>query len=132
MSQENIDLYFEAKDRLAAEDHDGFSRLLHPDVTATNVGWPEPGPFVGRAALVAQLEGIGTEFEEQCYTDVEVVAEHDDWMVLTYRWWVRGSGSGVETHLDIAVAYRVKDAQLIELHWRWTREAALEAAGLSE
>jgi hypothetical protein len=109
VSQENIDLYFEAKDRLAARDRDGISRLIHRDVTATVAASPEPGPFVGRDALVAQLERLGIEFDEQRYTDIEVVAERDDWTVLTYRWWVRGSESGVETHADIAVAYRVKD-----------------------
>ena len=41
-------------------------------------------------------------------------------------------GSGVETHADIAVAYRVKDDQVVEVHWQATREDALEAAGLSE
>ena len=132
MSQENIDLYFEAKDRLAARDRDGISRLIHPDVTATVAASPEPGPFVGRDALVAQLERLGIEFDEQRYTDVEVVAERDDWTVLTYRWWVRGSRSGVETHADIAVAYRVKDDQVVEVHWQATRAEALEAAGLRE
>ncbi len=132
MSKENIDVYFEAKDRLAARDHDGFSRLLHPDVTATVADFPEPGPFVGRDAVVAQLERLGIEFDEQRYTEVQVVAERDDWTVLTYRWWVRGSESGVETHADVAVAFRVKDDQLLEVHWQATREEALEAAGLSE
>jgi ketosteroid isomerase-like protein len=130
MSRKNVEVYFEAKDRLAARDHDGFSRLVHPDVTATVEGMPEPGPFVGREALVAQLERLGIEFGEQRYTDIEVVAERDDWTVLTYRWWVRGSASGVETHADIAVAFRVKDDQVIEVHWQATREEALEAARL--
>ena len=53
MSQENIDLYFEAKDRLAARDHDGIARLIHPDVKGRRWRSPrEPGPFVGRDALV--------------------------------------------------------------------------------
>jgi hypothetical protein len=83
MSQENIKLYFEAKD------HEGFSRLVHPDATVTVLGLPEPGPFLG-------------------------------------------SESGVETHADVIVAYRVKDRQLFEVHWLGTREEALEAAGLQE
>ena len=52
--------------------------------------------------------------------------------MLTYRWHVRGTASGVETDAPVAVAFRVEDAQLIEIHWRPTREDALEAAGLSE
>ena len=132
MSRENVELYFEAKDRLAVEDHEGFAHLLHPEVTATVVGLPEPGPFVGRDALIAQLEGLGAEFDAQRYTDIDVVADRDGWIVLTYRWHVRGTASGVETEAPVAVAFRVEDAQLIEVHWRPTREDALAAAGLSE
>ena len=60
MSQENVEVYFAAKERLAAGDHDGFARLLHPDITATVMGLPEPGPFLGRDAVLAQLEGLAS------------------------------------------------------------------------
>ena len=132
MSQESIDIYFAAKDLLAARDHDGFARLVHPRVKATVFNLPEPGPFVGRDALVARLEGLGIEFDEQRYSDVEVVADHDGWIVLTYQWSIRGSRSGVDVDADITVAFRVQDSQLIEVHWRDTRDEALEAAGLRE
>ena len=59
MSRENVELYFEAKDRLAAEDHEGFALLLHPEVTATVVGLPEPGPFVELHPVVAQRLEVG-------------------------------------------------------------------------
>jgi hypothetical protein len=130
MSQKNVDVYFAAKDRLAARDHDGFARLLHRDVIATITNFPEPGPFVGRDALVARLEGLAIEFDGQRYSDVEIVADRDDWIVLTYQWSVQGSRSGVGVDADIAVAFRVKDGQLIEVHWRESCEEALEAVGL--
>ena len=133
MSQENVDLYLEARDRLVAEDFDGFARLLHPEVSTTALeGWPEPGPHHGRDAVRAALERIVAEFDEQRFTDTEVVVEHDDWTVIAYRWRVRGSGSGLETHFDLVVAFRVIDAQLIEMHFRWTADDALDAAGLRE
>jgi ketosteroid isomerase-like protein len=132
MSQENVDIYFAAKDRRAAGDHDGFARLLHPDVTATVIGLPEPGPFVGRDAVLAQLERLGLEFDGQRYSDVEIVADRDSWIVLTYRWSVRGSRSGVDVDAPVRVAFRVKDSQLIEVHWRETLDDALQAAGLRE
>jgi ketosteroid isomerase-like protein len=132
VSQAEIDLYFAAKDRLAAEDHEGFSKLLHPDVVATVLGWPEPGPFVGRDALVAQLEGLGIEFDGQRYSEIEVVADRDGWIVLTYVWSVRGAHSGVDVDVDVAVAFRVNDEQLVEVHWRGTRDEAFAAAGLLE
>jgi hypothetical protein len=132
MSQENVDVYFAAKDRLAVGGHDGFARLLHRDVVATVANFPEPGPFLGRDAVVAQLEGLAIEFDGQRYADVEIIADRDDWIVLTYRWLVRGSRSGVGVDADVAVAFRVKDRQLIEVHWRESRDEALAAAGLGE
>src|SRR5215204_31549 len=132
MSQENVDVYFAAKDRLAVGDHDGFARLLHRDVIATVANFPEPGPFLGRDALVAQLEGLAIEFDGQRYADVDIIADRDNWIVLTYRWSVRGSRSGVGVDADVAVAFRVKDRQLIEVHWRESRDEGLAAAGLGE
>jgi hypothetical protein len=95
MLQENVEVYFAAKDRLAAGDHDGFTRLLPPDVTAAGTNFPEPGPFLGRDALIARLEGLAIEFDAQRYSDVESIADRDDWIGLTYRWSVQGSRSGV-------------------------------------
>jgi hypothetical protein len=63
-------------------------------------------------------------------TDVEVVADGGDWVVVAYRWHVRGASSGITTHFDVATAIRVKDDRFIEWHNPWSRDDALEAAGL--
>ena len=65
-------------------------------------GWPEPGPFVGRDAALAEVERL-IEWGEIRFTDIDVVADEGDWVVVAYRWHVRGAGSGIETHLDVAV-----------------------------
>jgi ketosteroid isomerase-like protein len=105
---------------------------MHPEITATAVpGWPEPGPFVGRDAALAETKRL-TEWGENRYTDIDVVADEGDWVVVAFRWHVRGAGSGIATQLDVAVAVRVKEGRIIEWHNRWSRDEALEAAGLSE
>jgi hypothetical protein len=133
MAQRNVDLFLEAADRLTAGDLDGFATLLHPEVTSSGVeGWPEAGPFVGVDAVVGEFRHIVAEFEEQRFTDLETVAQHGNWSVVAYRWHVRGSGSQIEVHFDFAVAYRVSDDRLVELHFRRSRESALQAAGLGQ
>jgi N-acetylglutamate synthase-like GNAT family acetyltransferase len=127
----SAEVFLEAASRLTAGDFDGFAELLTPDVTTSGVeGWPEPGPFTGRDAVVRQFRRIVADFEAQRFSDFEVVAEERDWSVLEYRWHVRGVGSQAETHFDFAVAVRVNDAHLAEMHFRRTREGALAAAGM--
>jgi hypothetical protein len=41
-------------------------------------------------------------------------------------------GSGLATHFDVVVAVRLKERRIIEWHSRWSRDEALEAAGLKE
>jgi ketosteroid isomerase-like protein len=131
MSQENVDLVLESF-RLDPNDVEARAAFMHPEITATAVpGWPEPGPFVGRAAVLAEATRL-TDWGENRLTDIDVVADEGDWVVVAYRWHVRGAGSGISTHFDVVTAIRVKEGRFIEWHNRWTRDEALGAAGLSD
>jgi ketosteroid isomerase-like protein len=134
MSEENVGLVLGYL-RLAEGgdvDIEGIAALMHPEITATATpGWPEPGPFVGRDAALAEVKRL-IDWGEVRFTDIEVLADEGDWIVVAYRWHVRAAGSGIETHLDVAVAVRVKEGRVIEWHNRWSRDEALEAAGLAE
>jgi SnoaL-like domain len=131
MSQENVELVLESF-RLDPNDSEARAALFHPEITATAApGWPEPGPFVGRDAVLAEFKRL-TEWGEIRFTDIDVVADQGDWVVVAYRWHVHGAGSGIATHIDVVSAIRVKQGRFIEFHNRWTRDEALEAAGLSE
>ena len=132
MSQENVELVLEYLRRAEAIDLEAIAARTHPQIRGTAArGWPEPGPFVGRDAALAEFKRL-TEWGENRFTDIDVVADEGDWVVIAYRWQVRAAGSGIETHFDVAAAVRVKDALVIEWHNRWSREEALEAAGLGE
>jgi ketosteroid isomerase-like protein len=132
MSQENVEIVLESLRRAEANDMEGSAALMHPQIRGSAVrGWPEPGPFAGRDAVLAETKRL-LEWGENRFTDIDVVADEGDWVVVAYRWHVRGAGSGIETHFDVATAVRVKDALIIEWHNRWTRDEALEAAGLEE
>jgi ketosteroid isomerase-like protein len=132
MSQENVEIVLESLRRAEANDVEGGAALMHPEITATSVpGWPEPGPFVGRDAALAETKRL-IEWGENRFTDIDVVADEGDWVVAAFRWHVRGAGSGIATHFDVAAAVRVKEGRVIEWHNRWSRDEALEAAGLAE
>jgi len=129
MSGRNLEIVLESMRTFVAGDF-GRVELWHPDcrITAPE-GWPEQGPFVGRDAVMAQFERLGADFGEQTL-DVTTTSARDDWVVVEFEWSTRGSSSGAETQLEMAAAFRVQEGQLIEGHYRWSRAAALEAAGL--
>jgi len=124
------ELFLEAAGRLTAGDYAGFAELLHPEITTSGVeDWPEPGPFHGRSAVLEQFKRIVADFDEQRFSDFEVLAEEGAWSAVGYRWHVRGAGSQAETHFDFAVAVRAADGLLAEMHFRRTRAGALAAMG---
>jgi ketosteroid isomerase-like protein len=95
-------------------------------------GWPEPGPFNGRDAIARQFERLASDWEEHHFENLDLAAKPGNWVIVTFQWHTRGVGSGLETQFDLAGAYRVGEGQIVEAHFRWTRDEALEAAGLSE
>src|SRR5215207_3904616 len=110
MSRENVELVLESLRLAEADDVEGGAALMHPEITATAVpGWPEPGPFLGRDAALAESKRL-TDWGENRFTDIDLVADEGDWVVVAYRWHVRGAGSGIATHFDVATAVRVKEA----------------------
>ena len=64
MSQENVEVvrtYFEFWN---AGDMEGVRELYHSDaVMQAMPDWPEPGPFVGRDAVVEQLSRVRAAFD---------------------------------------------------------------------
>jgi len=133
MSQENVAIVLEGFRRFEAFDFDGATTLWHPHSRVTGPeGWPEPGPFEGRAAVIGQFRRLAADWGQHGISNVEVVADRAGWVVVTFRWEVQGGKSGAATAANLAGAYRVHDHQIIEAHFRWTPDQALEAAGLSE
>jgi ketosteroid isomerase-like protein len=133
MSRENVELVRRTFPLIEAYDFEQWAALWHPESRATApAGWPEPGPFVDRDEIVRQFERITADWEEHHFEDIELAADSGDWVVFTYRWCARGRTSGIDTHFDLAVASLVQDDRIVEAHFRWNREEALEAAGLTE
>jgi ketosteroid isomerase-like protein len=132
MSRENVEVVLEGLRLAEANDLEGMGALMHPDISGSAArGWPESGPFLGREAALAETKRL-LEWGENRFTDIRVVADEGDWVVVEYKWQVRGEGSGIETQFDVAAAVRVKGARIIEWHNRWSRSEALKAAGLRE
>jgi ketosteroid isomerase-like protein len=134
MSQENVELVQESIRRFTPGDLDWWAELWHPATCLDPPeGWPEPGPFVGLEVVKRQFDrAFGEVWKGFRFSDITVVADAGDWVVLTYRVHTRGASSGLDADFDFAAAYRIDDGLISEMRARWNAEDALEAAGLLE
>ena len=113
------------------EDFDAMGRNWSDDVLVSGPeGWPEVGPFVGRAAVRGQFERLTSDFASHRFRDVNVVRDDGEWVVLGFLWDVSGAESGATITSSLAASYRLRDGKLTEAHFRWTAEEALAAAGI--
>jgi len=130
MSRENVEIALEAL-RQFVEDGPDPDRWHEDGLLTAPDGWPEPGPFRGKAAINTQFERLVRDYSEFGFSDVEVIAESEDWVVIAFRWHTRGTLSGVAGAAEMAVAFKLRAGRFAEAHYRWQRQDALEAAGLS-
>jgi len=63
---------------------------------------------------------------------VEQIDARDDKIIAVFRVSGRAKLSGVETDLTYAALYTFRDGKIAQGREYWTRDEALEAAGLSE
>ncbi|MEK6272991.1 MAG: nuclear transport factor 2 family protein [Actinomycetota bacterium] len=132
MSQENVEFVLRRFEEFEADGGPNPESWHEDGVLTAPDGWPEPGPFKGRAAIMRQFERLVGDFSDFHSTNVEVIAEADDWVVIAFRWHTRGAQSGIAGTWEMTAAFRLKDGRFIEAHYRWERQEALEAAGLRE
>jgi ketosteroid isomerase-like protein len=133
MSQDNVEIVRELFQLFNPAEIDQFAEHWHPDsVVTAPEGWPEPGPFVGRDAVMRQFKRIFADVSEYRFEKLRILAVRDDWVVIAWHWHTRGATSGIDAEFDFAQANRFVDGKIIEAHFRWRPEDAFQAAGLSE
>jgi ketosteroid isomerase-like protein len=134
MSQENVELALRALDAFDRRDVDAFVAHLSPDVVFEEN--PElPGlraVYHGRAevrewmaAVLEVLEGLEVEV-------AEIRELGDDRVFSETVMAARGRGSGVPVELRFWMVLWFAEGKITRRQVSWTRDEALEAAGLSE
>ena len=136
MSQENIDAILKAVEALNRRDADAFVAGVSPDVAwETN---PElvglGGIYRGRAGVREFFEHLfGLETWESIQVEVEEITEaSDDRVLVGLLAKARGRGSRVPTDLRLWQVFWFAEGLITRRQAYWTRQEALEAAGLSE
>src|SRR4051794_1844508 len=107
MSQENVEIVRAAFEAWNARDMDAHRELHDPGVIVrTPEGWPEPGPFVGREAVVRQFEQLRDTWDADASEPISDFMDAADRVVVRMIW--RGVGHGPESNMEFTVVFTVR------------------------
>jgi ketosteroid isomerase-like protein len=110
---------------------DALREQYHPDVIVrAPAGWPEPGPFVGREAVMRQFEQMRETWDADALEPISGFIDATDHVLVRFIW--RGAGSGPEANLEMTWVGTIRKAKIAFLDFFWDHPEALEAVGLSE
>jgi ketosteroid isomerase-like protein len=112
-------------------DMDALREYFDPDVIMRMPeGWPEPGPYVGREAVMRQLEQQRETWDADAFELISDFIDAGDRVAVRFIW--RGAGHGPELNLEATGVYTVRKGRIFGLEHLWDHAEALEDMGLSE
>ena len=135
MSKENVGVVQAATDAFARDGVDGWLEYFTDDVDyrAAEGAIDDRGPIHGKDALRAYAEDWTEMFDDVRFEPVEVIDAGDDTVIAVVRISGRPKGTSAEAlTLSVAGVNTIRDGKIARSREYWTREEALEAAGLSE
>ena len=134
MSQENLDLALAMADAFNRGDLDAALADCADDIDyrAVEGALDDQGPIQGKDALRAYVQDWIDTFDQLKVEPLEVIDVGEDQVIAVLRNSGRAKLSGVETDLTYAALYTIRDGKIAQGREYWTKEQALQAAGLSE
>jgi ketosteroid isomerase-like protein len=131
MSEENVEIVRRGFEVWNTGDMDALRELYDPGIVWRPAeGWPEPGPYVGREAVMRQLEQLRRTWDGDTLEPIDDFIDAGDRVVVRIIW--RGAGQGPELNMELTGVYAVRDERIIGIEFFWDHADALEAAGLRE
>ena len=131
MSQENVEIVRAGFEAWNTGDVGAVRELFDPDAIMRTVeGWPEPGPYVGRDAVMRQLEQQRETWDADAFEPITDFIGAADRVVVRFTW--RGAGHGPDLDMEITGVYTVRKGKIFAIEHFWDHAEALEAVGLSE
>ena len=132
MSEENIKTIRDAAAAFNRGDVDAWLEYVADDIDYRAIeGAPDdPGPMHGRDAVRAYTQDWLDMFDEFRSEAVELIDAGEDRVIAVTKISGRAKLSGVETDLTYAALYTIRDGKVARGREYWTKDQALEAAGL--
>jgi ketosteroid isomerase-like protein len=131
MSQENVDAVRRGIEAWNAGNMDAFREMHDPDVIVRTVAdWPEPGPYVGREAVMRSFEQLRDTWDVETLEVTSDFIDAGDRVVVRLIW--HGVGQGPQLNLELTDVVTVRKGRIRGHEYFWDHAEALEAAGLRE
>ena len=131
MSQENVEIVRAAYETWNAGDMHAFSEMYDPDAIVRMLeGWPEPGPFVGREAVMRWWEQVRETWDADTVEPISDFVDAGDRVAVRQVW--RGAGHGPDMNMEMTNVFMVRKGRIVYQEFFWNHAEALETLGLSE
>jgi ketosteroid isomerase-like protein len=131
MSRENVELLRAFFAAWNAGDMDALCELHDPSVIMhAPEDWPEPGPEVGRDAVMSQFELLRTAWDADSVEPVGDFVDAGDRALVRFVWHASGQGPG--SHMELTHVATVRDGRIVLNQYFWDHREALKAMGLEE
>ena len=129
MSQENLKIVQAVYEAWNAGDMEALGELVDPDIVMRMPeGWPEPGPFVGREAVIRVFEQWRETFDSYVTELIGDIIEAADRVVVRQVW--HGAGRGPEAHLESTLVFTLREGKISYQELFWEHAKALDTMGL--
>jgi ketosteroid isomerase-like protein len=134
MSQENVEIVRDAGVAYNRGDLDRLACYWADDIDyrAVEGAIDDRGPMYGKDAVRAYVQDWLDMFDDLKVEPLELIDAGEDQVIAVLRTSGRAKLRGVETDLTYATIYTIRDGKIARGGESWTKEQALEAAGLSE
>jgi ketosteroid isomerase-like protein len=131
VSRENVEIVRRGMEAWNAGDMDRIRDFYDPDAVMYHLeGWPEPGPSVGREAVMRQWEQVREAWHRGDRLDLGDFIEAGNQVLARGMW--RVAGSGPEAAMAFSVLFTLRNGRVITQQYFWDHAEALEAVGLRE
>jgi ketosteroid isomerase-like protein len=131
MSHENVEVVRAALAAWNAGDMDAFRDRCDPDIVLRSVeGWPEPGPFVGRDAVMRQWHQLRETWDADTVEPIGDLIDAGDRVAVRQIW--RAVGQGPESNIETTHVLTVRKGLIVHQEFFWDHGEAIETLGLME
>ena len=130
MSQENVEIVRASQLAWNAGDMDALRECYDPDaIMRPPDGWPEPGPFIGREAVMRQFEQLRETWHTDTVEPISDFIDVADRVVVRVIW--QTAGRGPDSKIEFTVVFMLRKGKILFLEYFWDHAEVMETLGLS-
>src|SRR5918994_2750192 len=121
MSQENVEVVRAGFAAWNAGDMDALRETYDPDaILRPPSDWPEPGPYLGREAVMAFFERLRETFDADTLEPTGDFSHVADRVVIRWIW--HGQGHGPESNMEVTAIHTVRNGKIREVEYVWDHD----------